>query len=67
MLVSPLVLCMRPYFFCGKLSVIVEQTPCIPMRIDGVEYVVPSKALGSVGYAFHEDSQAGWFAVEFVF
>ena len=56
MLVNPLVSCMRPYFFCGKLSVIVQQTPCIPMRIDDAEYVVPSKALGSIGYAFHEDS-----------
>ena len=56
MLVSPLISCMRLYLFCGKLSVIVEQTLCIPMRIDDAEYVVPSKALGSIGYAFHEDS-----------
>ena len=42
--------------FCGgKLSVIMEQTPCIPVRIDDVEYIGPSKTFGLISYTLHED------------
>ena len=58
---------MHLYFCCGKLSVVVEQTPTIPVRMDNVEYIIPSKALGLVSYAFHEDLQGGWFAIECMF